>query len=166
MACMLSQGGEFGFVVFGAARALGVIDDLTFAMAIAVISLTMLLTPVLFKLGHWLALRAATETTAVDQHSDYASANDEGAARVVIAGYGRGGHTVGTILASSAIPYVAFDSDAILFGRWRGEGHPVCYGDVGNPDLLGNVLVRNGPEAEAGARAQRTAGLTAPAFAA
>jgi glutathione-regulated potassium-efflux system ancillary protein KefC len=52
---MLSQGGEFGFVLFGAAKALGVIDDLVFVMAVAVISLTMLLTPMLVKLGNWLA---------------------------------------------------------------------------------------------------------------
>jgi glutathione-regulated potassium-efflux system ancillary protein KefC len=40
------------------AKALGVIDDLVFVMAVAVISLTMLLTPLLVKLGNRLALRA------------------------------------------------------------------------------------------------------------
>ncbi len=139
VAFMLSQGGEFGFVVFGAAKALGVIDDLIFAMAIAVISLTMLLTPVLVKLGNRLALRAARDTAAVDQHSHYAAEGDEETPRVVIAGYGRVGHTVGTILGSSDIPYVAFDTDAVLVARWRGEGHPVFYGDVCNPELFGNA---------------------------
>jgi glutathione-regulated potassium-efflux system ancillary protein KefC len=56
---LLAQGGEFGFVLFGAAKALGIIDDLVFVMAAAVISLTMLLTPMLVKLGNWLAQHTA-----------------------------------------------------------------------------------------------------------
>ncbi|MBK8580191.1 MAG: cation:proton antiporter [Candidatus Accumulibacter sp.] len=40
-------GGEFGFALFGAAKALAVIDDLVFAMGVAIISVTMLLTPLL-----------------------------------------------------------------------------------------------------------------------
>ena len=141
VAFMLSQGGEFGFVVFGAAKALGVIDDLIFAMAIAVISLTMLLTPVLTKLGSRLAVRAARGAAGADEHIRHATADDDDAPRVVIGGYGRVGHTVGTILASSGIPYVAFDTDAVLVARWRGQGHPVFYGDVGNPDLFGNAAL-------------------------
>lgn len=63
-------------------------------------------------------------------------------ARVVIAGYGRVGHTVGTVLACSKIPYVAFDSDAAVVTKWRSEGHPVFYGDICNPELLGNTSLQ------------------------
>jgi glutathione-regulated potassium-efflux system ancillary protein KefC len=45
VAFLLAQGGEFGFVLFGLGKALGLIDDTIFVTAIAVISLTMLLTP-------------------------------------------------------------------------------------------------------------------------
>jgi glutathione-regulated potassium-efflux system protein KefB len=44
IAFLLSQSGEFGFVLFGAAKALGVIDDQTFVLAIGIISTSMLLT--------------------------------------------------------------------------------------------------------------------------
>ncbi|MBL8394966.1 MAG: cation:proton antiporter [Candidatus Accumulibacter sp.] len=138
VAFMLSQGGEFGFVVFGAAKALGVIDDLVFVMAVAVISLSMLLTPVLVKLGNRLAQRLASEPAGVHQRFQYPPEGEDNAPRVLVAGYGRVGHTVGTILASTGIPYVAFDSDAELVAKWRSEGHPVFYGDIGNPELFGS----------------------------
>ncbi len=139
VAFLLAQGGEFGFVVFGAAKALGVIDDFTFVMTVAVISLTMLLTPLLAKIGDRLALRVAKEASGIEQRFAYQAQGEEAEPRVVIAGYGRVGHTVGTILASSGIPYVAFETDAALVARWRGEGHPVFYGDIGDPELLGNA---------------------------
>jgi len=140
VAFLLAQGGEFGFVVFGAAKALGVIDDRFFAMAVAVISLTMLLTPMLDKLGNRLAARSAGQPSRNNEALSYQPTHGEAnAVRVVIAGYGRVGHTVGTILTGSGIPYVAFDTDAALVDRWRGEGHPVYYGDIGDPQLLGNA---------------------------
>ncbi|WP_300455228.1 cation:proton antiporter [Accumulibacter sp.] len=142
VAFMLAQGGEFGFVVFGAAKALGVIPDQVFVMAVAVISLTMLLTPLLAKIGYQLARRLAPPPSGVHERFDYQAQGDEAEPRVVIAGYGRVGHTVGTILASSGIPYVAFDTDAVLVARWRSEGHPVFYGDIANAKLLGNASLQ------------------------
>lgn len=68
VAFMLSQGGEFGFVVFGTAKAIGVIDDQLFVMAVAVISLTMMLTPLLARLGNWLAQRVAEQSDAVHEN--------------------------------------------------------------------------------------------------
>lgn len=137
---LLSQCGEFGFVVFGVGKALGLIDDPTFVMAIAVISLTMLLTPPLIKLGNQLVRRHGDDATQVP---DYRPQGGAQAIRVVIAGYGRVGHTVGTILGSSGIPYIAFETDAALVGQWRTEGHPVFYGDICNPELLGSAALHS-----------------------
>lgn len=47
MAAMLSQAGEFGFVLFGAANAAGVIDDDQFNLAMLGIGVSMALTPLL-----------------------------------------------------------------------------------------------------------------------
>jgi glutathione-regulated potassium-efflux system ancillary protein KefC len=136
VAFLLAQGGEFGFVLFGAAKALTIIDDRLFVMAVAIISLTMLITPLLARLGNRLARRMPGETPGVAEHLRYSASGDEPAARVVIGGYGRVGHTVGTILTSSGIPYVAFDTNTALVARWRNEGHPVFYGDIVDPLLL------------------------------
>ena len=142
VAFLLSQGGEFGFVVFGGCKALGLIDDQTFITAIAVISFSMLLTPILIKLGNWVTQRYVPDTIGValaDGHHDQIGTDS---IRAVIAGYGRVGHTVGTILGSSSIPYVAFDFDAALVDKWRIEGHPVFYGDICNPELLGSAALQ------------------------
>jgi glutathione-regulated potassium-efflux system protein KefB len=56
--------------------------------------------------------------------------------RVVLAGYGRVGHTIGAVLASHNIPYVAFDANPAAVARWRREGLPVYYGDIRDPNLL------------------------------
>lgn len=141
-AFMLSQGGEFGFVVFGAARATGVIDDQLFAIAVAVISLTMLTTPMLSKLGNHLSQRLKDDSDAVHDHFSFGGESAHTRPRVVIAGYGRVGHTIGTILAQSQIPFVAFETNAALVAKWRHEGHPVYYGDVANPELLGNAALQ------------------------
>ena len=136
VAFLLAQGGEFGFVLFGSAKALGVIDDLIFVMAVAIISVTMLFTPLLVKLGNWLARRVEDAPAEIHDRFRHAAQGKESGARVVIGGYGRVGHTVGTILASSGISCIAFDTDAVLVAKWHSEGHPVFYGDIGDPELL------------------------------
>lgn len=143
VAFLLAQGGEFGFVVFGACKALGLIDDQTFVTAIAVISFSMLLTPILIKLGGWLTQRYAPDATGMASAFGHHDQSGSDAIRAVIAGYGRVGHTVGTILGSSSIPYIAFDSDAALVDKWRTEGHPVFYGDICNPELLGSAVLQS-----------------------
>ncbi|MDS4013601.1 MAG: cation:proton antiporter [Candidatus Accumulibacter sp.] len=135
VAFLLAQGGEFGFVVFGAAKALAVIDDLVFVTGVAVISLTMLLTPLLVKLGDRLANRLHEPAGGVHERFR-PPAGGEHVARVVIAGYGRVGHTVGTLLAHNGIPYVAFDKNATLVAEWRSAGHPVFYGNIDDPELF------------------------------
>ena len=138
VAFLLGQAGEFGFVLFGAAKVLGIIDERLFTLAVAVISLSMLVTPLLQTLGNRLAGEASAADT-VDEHFQYLPAGGEDShdgPRVVIAGYGRVGHTIGAILASHGIEYVAFDPNAQLVARWRSEGYPVFYGDICDPHLI------------------------------
>lgn len=142
VAFLLAQGGEFGFVVFGAGKAMGVVDDETFITAIGVISITMLMTPLLAKASELIAHRFSDATANAIGGARYLGQIEKTAPRVVIAGYGRVGHTVGTILESNEIPYVAFDSDASLVDQWRMEGHPVFFGDISNRELLGSAALQ------------------------
>lgn len=131
---LLAQSGEFGFVLFGSALALNVIDEAAFIMAIAVISLTMLLTPLLVKIGDRLAQRAEHKQ---QDRSKISGANIEISERsVIIGGYGRVGHTVATLLQASGIPFVAFDTNPAHIKRGKASGHTVQYGDISNPELL------------------------------
>ncbi len=135
VAFLLGQAGEFGFVIFGAAKVLGIIDDRLFIMAVAIISLTILLTPVLIRLGERIAGRLPESQTRIDPTLAL-PADARPTATAVIGGYGRVGHAVGIVFEQHQIPFLAFEADAELVRYWRDQGHPVFYGDICDPKLL------------------------------
>ncbi|MGB5733882.1 MAG: cation:proton antiporter [Thiohalocapsa sp.] len=136
VAFVLAQAGEFGFVLFGTAKALHVIDDRIFIMAVSVISLSMLLTPLLSNLGNRLANRLTETEDEVDERFYYQAKANKDAPQVVIGGYGRVGHTIGAILSANGIRYIAFDGNPALVASWRKDGFPVFFGDICDPHLL------------------------------
>lgn len=132
---LLAQGGEFGFVLFGSAKALQVIDDATFIHAIGIISVSMLLTPVMVHLGSWLTRHiSAGEEEPGEGFED--SVHNTPSGKVIIGGYGRVGHAVAVLLHSSGVPFIAFDTDPKLVKQGQDDGFPVYYGDIGDLDLL------------------------------
>ena len=134
MTFLLAQAGEFGFVLFGSALVLQVIDEPTFVMAVGVISLSMLVTPLFVRIGNALASRLEGRPEDMEAAAD--SMLDAPEKRVLIGGYGRMGHTVATLLQSSGIPYLAFDTDPKRVAQGRAHGQPVLYGDISDPELL------------------------------
>ncbi|MBK8509362.1 MAG: monovalent cation:proton antiporter-2 (CPA2) family protein [Candidatus Competibacter sp.] len=143
VAFILSQGGEFGFVLFGAARAMGVLDNDTFVLSVGIISFSMLITPLLVKLGDALAVRVPVAATPGDGVFRFSVEGTETNARVLVGGYGRVGHVVGTILTGSGVPYIAFDTKPDRVEEFRRLGHPVYYGDVTHLDLLVAARIEN-----------------------
>ena len=133
---LLAQSGEFGFVLFGAAKAVAIIDSDTFVLAVGVISLSMLATPILVRIGDGLAERVTVDRQSAEDRYRFLLEGTESSARAVVAGYGRVGHAVGTILKSSGIPFIAFDTSTTRVSEFRNLGHPVYYGDVADADLL------------------------------
>jgi len=131
---LLAQAGEFGFVLFGSAQVLNVIDQATFIMAIAVISLSMLITPLLVRAGDRLALRV--ESKRSEPAAAPADVLDVPERQVLIGGYGRMGHTIATLLQVSGVPFTAFDTRPERVEQGRAYGHPVMYGDISDSDLL------------------------------
>ncbi|MCG6896709.1 MAG: cation:proton antiporter [Thiocapsa sp.] len=140
IAFMLAQSGEFGFVLFGSAKVLGVIDDPTFVIAVTVISVSMLLTPLLVRLGDGLAWRLERRAAPVRTFVDPAGGSDP-AGRVVIAGYGRVGHTVATLLEANEIRFIAFDTNPANVKRGEQDGRAVYFGDIGDADLMAAAQV-------------------------
>ena len=132
---LLAQSGEFGFVLFGSAKALGVITDLTFAISVGVISVSMLLTPLLVRLGDRLARRQEYRETGTDTLPNDVQGKASGV-RVIIGGYGRVGHTVAVLLHGSGVPFIAFDTDPARVTQGQQDGFRVFYGDIGDPQLL------------------------------
>ncbi len=142
VAFLLAQNGEFGFVLFGFAKSMGVIDDATFVIAVSVISVSMLLTPLLVRIGDDLARRAERRKKMPDV-LDLESSGTRPGARVVIAGYGRVGHTIATLLEVNQIPFIAFDTNPVNVESGVRDGRAVYYGDIGDMELLTAARVGN-----------------------
>ncbi len=142
VAFLLAQNGEFGFVLFGFAKTLGLIDDATFAIAISVISTSMLLTTPLVRIGDRLAQRLEHRTGKI-QGFDEPMTGVAPKGRVIIGGYGRVGHTIATLLEVNQIPFIAFDTNPAHVEQGVRDGRAVYYGDIGDPELLHAAQVEN-----------------------
>jgi glutathione-regulated potassium-efflux system protein KefB len=139
---LLGQGGEFGFVLLTSASALKVIDSATFVMGVGVVSVSMLLTPLIAKVGYYLA-RRLEPTGKRAEEVPFIEESDRKKGRVILAGYGRVGHVVAVILHDSNVPFIVFDNDPARVARGKEDGFPVYYGDISNPELLAAARVEN-----------------------
>jgi monovalent cation:H+ antiporter-2, CPA2 family len=131
-ALLLGPGGEFAFVMIGAAVAGGVVDPADASILLVAVALSMMTIPSLGRLGAALARRRARE---LDPEA-LVSPPDEDAGRVIIVGYGRVGALIGEMLDAHRIRYIAVDVDPNLTARERRAGKPVYYGDAGREDFL------------------------------
>ena len=131
---LLAQGGEFAFIVFGAAIDQGLLDPRTGQILVATVASSMVATPPLAMLGAWIAgrlqQRAGTDLTAL--HEETQAYTDH----VLIAGFGRVGQTVAKVLGAADVPYVALDLEHARIARCRAQGLPAFYGDASQVDVL------------------------------
>ena len=127
-AFLLSQGGEFAFVVFGAAKAAALFSREWEALLTITVALSMATTP-LFLILHDRYMR---DRRRADREPDHVT--DEGP--VIIAGFGRFGQIVGRLLLASDIRAVVLDHDPDQVESLRKFGYRVFYGDATRLDLL------------------------------
>lgn len=126
----LAQAGEFGFVLVSFARQQGILSASKGELALLVISMSMLLTPLLF-FGYEhlsLKLRARTPEREPDE------IDEKG--RVIIAGIGRFGQVVNRLVRMSGLTTVVLDSDAGTIETMRRFGVKGFFGDPTRPELL------------------------------
>jgi monovalent cation:H+ antiporter-2, CPA2 family len=127
----LAQGSEFGFVLTAFARSEGAIPLAAGQMVLLVISLSMLLTPLLF-LAHdrldLLARRPPEPGRKPDEITEKG--------RVIIAGIGRFGQTVNRLVRTSGISTVVLDADIGAIETMRRFGVKGFFGDPSRPELL------------------------------
>lgn len=131
-ALLLGAGGEFGFVVVNLAMAQSLVPGPAGEFALVVAALTMASIPLLSKIGHLLEERLPAPS---DPAASAPLPADE-TPRVVIAGFGRVGEVVASMLDAHNVPYMAVDMDISVVSRARAKGKPVFYGDVKSVDFL------------------------------
>lgn len=130
-ALLLSQGGEFAFVVFGAAATARIFTPEVSSMLVLVVALSMLLTPLLLLFYDRVI---APRHQAAQARPDDAIEEREG--HVIIAGFGRFGQIVGRLLHANQVPLTVLDHDPDQIDLLRKFGFEVFYGDATRTDLL------------------------------
>lgn len=133
---ILSQGGEFAFVLLALANQLNVLPADLNRLLIIVVVLSMALTPALTELGKQLANKLVEGDPEALSSSEGYNMEEP----VVICGFGGVGQTVANMLASPALgrplPYIAFDNNVARVQAAQEAGFNVLYGDGSRTKVL------------------------------
>jgi glutathione-regulated potassium-efflux system ancillary protein KefC len=130
-AILLAQGGEFAFVVFGAAASARIFSAPVAALLVVVVALSMVATPLLLLLyDKLIAPRLRQQAQRPDD--DIAPQDNP----VIIAGFGRFGQIIGRLLLANRIRATVLDHDPDQVDLVRKYGYKVFYGDATRIDLL------------------------------
>lgn len=131
---LLSQGGEFGFILFIAAGTLGLIPAETTQLLLASIALTMVATPLMAYAGaKFTAIQLKRKEASLTGMEDMDEDLED---HILVAGFGRVGQTVTKLLATGGVSYVALDLDVSRITACRIKGMPVYFGDASQIDIL------------------------------
>jgi glutathione-regulated potassium-efflux system ancillary protein KefC len=130
-ALILSQGGEFAFVVFGAAATARVFSSEVASTLVVVVALSMVVTPL--TLMAYDRVSARRQGAKRDDQPDEIEPNED---HVIIAGFGRFGQIVGRFLNVSGVKLTVLDHDPDQVDVLRRFGFKVFYGDATRADLI------------------------------
>lgn len=131
---LLGPGGEFAFVIIAVALNQDLLPPDAASAVLFVTAMTMATIPLLSKLGDRLAPRLAS--TVIADPSLLVPEDAGVPPRVIIAGFGRVGQTVASMLERHNLSYVAIDRDPDCVTRQRAAGRPVYFGDITQLELL------------------------------
>ena len=129
MGLLLSQGGEFGFVLFQQANAAALVDKDATSIFGAIITLSMATTPFLMMLTKRLR-------TDPEPNTDGFEGPQQDGSNAIVVGYGRFGQTVAQMLIGQGIPVTLIDQDVEMIETAGDFGMKVYYGDGTRTDLL------------------------------
>jgi glutathione-regulated potassium-efflux system protein KefB len=129
---LLSQGGEFAFVLFGAGLGAGLISDVAVSTYSAVVTLSMATTPFLMMLND----RLDRWWPAPDGGGSLDGPEAAPPGRAIVVGYGRFGQTVSQMLMAKGIEVVLIDIKPSQIELSGDFGMKVYYGDGTRIDLL------------------------------
>lgn len=135
LALLLSQTGEFAFVVLGLLAAEGVLSADRLSVLVSVVTLSLVFTPLLARLGG--RLRQRLERQQQDAQVMPAAPAEGG--HVVIGGFGRVGRIVAEALEEEGVAFIALDADANRVRAEQAAGRQVFLGDASREELLERI---------------------------
>ncbi|MFB0559294.1 MAG: cation:proton antiporter [Dehalococcoidales bacterium] len=137
----LTQVGEFSFVLGQAGLEAGVISEYLYSLILASAILTILFTPIAFKIAEWTSgwLSTSRRLAPLTQFgSDRAliDVKKRLSNHVIVCGHGRTGSNLTDILQRYNIPYIVVELNPQIISELRAQKIPCIYGDAGNARIL------------------------------
>ena len=128
---LLSQGGEFAFVLFAAAQNSMLIEPAAASLFSAIVTVSMASTPLLMMFNDWLDRRSTRNSGSGLEGPEHSSTTD-----AIVVGYGRFGQTVAQMLMAKGLTVTLIDSKPSQIEMSGAFGAKVYYGDGTRLDLL------------------------------
>ncbi|MCZ6909204.1 MAG: monovalent cation:proton antiporter-2 (CPA2) family protein, partial [Rickettsia endosymbiont of Ixodes persulcatus] len=132
---LLSQGGEFGFILFSLGKDSGILEESTANILLLLVTFTMALTPLLAALGKKIAEKVDKGFSKTPTQMIELGARDL-TNHIIIAGLGNTGKMVARVLEAEGVSYVILDLDDDRVKEELSNGLPVFKGDVSQADTL------------------------------
>lgn len=138
---ILSQVGEFSFVLSVSALKFGLITDTIYQYFLSSAVITMLLTPVFFNLSSplstWItSRRLLVRLKAMREYAEHIGKRDKRVDHVIIIGFGINGRNLALVLRELEVPYVILELNNQTVIEWREKGEPIFYGDATSQEIL------------------------------
>lgn len=131
-ASVLSQGGEFAFVLFSTASSQKLFKDDQMALLLVTVTLSMMTTPLLMKLVDKLLSRRLNPADDEDE----APWVEDDKPQVIVVGFGRLGQVIGRLLMANKMRITVLERDISAVNLMRKYGYKVYYGDATQLELL------------------------------
>ncbi len=134
----LAQAGEFGFVLLNLASGSKLIDPFLIQLVLASMVLSMLAAPFIIANMDRIAMKVASNEWMLQslQLTQLASRTMAAQKHVIIAGFGRSGQSLATLLSEEKLPWYALDLDPERVQEARSAGINVSYGDCTRRESL------------------------------
>ncbi|MCS2151389.1 glutathione-regulated potassium-efflux system protein KefB [Scandinavium goeteborgense] len=148
---VLSQGGEFAFVLFSAASSQKMFHHDQMALLLVTVTMSMMTTPLLMKIVDKVLSRRINSP----EEEDETPWVEDDKPQVIVVGFGRFGQVIGRLLMANKMRITVLERDISAVNLMRKYGYKVYYGDATQIELLRSagaeeaesiVITCNGPE--------------------
>lgn len=129
---VLSQGGEFAFVLFSTASSQRLFHGDQMALLLVTVTLSMMTTPLLMKRIDKYLARRFNEPEEGDEQQWVADDQPQ----VIVVGFGRFGQVIGRLLMANKMRIIVLERDISSVNLMRKYGYKVYYGDATQLELL------------------------------
>lgn len=143
---LLSQIGEFSFILAAEGLKYNIITNDLFTLFLATTVITMSLTPFLQKLTPKIIEKIGNRGMRLPENDEalptQIDENDENISdHVILAGFGVNGRNIAKACKNQNIPYIAIDLNPIIVKRQKALGEHIIYGDASKENILEEVNI-------------------------